>query len=340
METTYGSRLHESNQESISRLAKICVETVKRGGNVIIPAFAVGRTQELLFEFNKIYDGDTPYTKDLKGVPVYVDSPMAKNATEVFRKNAQVYDNEMREYILKGDHPLEFEGLHFVVSSEESQSLNVDLSPKIILSASGMCDAGRIRHHLKHNLWNPKASIVFVGYQAEGTLGRRLIDGEKTVTIFGEEIAVNAQIHNLEGFSGHADRDGLFEWLSSFEKKPDNIFLVHGELESKEAFADYVKEKLGWKLTVVRGYNEYDLGAGTVTENTAEHEFAGEEQLEDVRKRLAGIHEALDRVLFNTQGAMEQGLTPERLTDIKNVVAALEKDSLALGAVVADKSED
>ena len=337
METTYGGRLHESNQQSIDKLAQICVETVKRGGNVVIPSFAVGRTQELLFEFNKIYDGDTPYTKDLKGIPVYVDSPMAKAATEVFRKNAQVYDNEMREYILKGDHPLDFEGLHFVVSSQESQALNVDLSPKIILSASGMCDAGRIRHHLKHNLWNPKSSVVFVGYQAEGTLGRRLIDGEKTVTIFGEEIAVNAQIHNLEGFSGHADRDGLFAWLSSFEAKPKNVFLVHGELEAKEAFAEFVKERLGWKLTVVRGYNEYDLGSGTVAETTAEHEFAGEEQLEDVRKRLADIHEALERVMYNTQSAIESGLTPEHLTEIKNVVASLEKDSLALGAAVADK---
>ncbi|MBR5925787.1 MAG: MBL fold metallo-hydrolase, partial [Firmicutes bacterium] len=266
METTYGDRLHEPNAQSIARLLDIAVTTTKRGGNVVIPSFAVGRTQELLYELNKVYDGTGPMHEALKDVPVYVDSPMAAAATEVFKNNAQVYDEETKEYIIKGDHPLDFMNLHFTPTSEESQRINVDPTPKIIISASGMCDAGRIRHHLKHNLWNPKNSIVFVGYQAEGSLGRRLVDGEKTVTLFGEEINVAAEVHNLEGFSGHADRDALYAWLCGFEKQPKNIFLVHGETASKEGFAKYVKENKGWDCTVSTGYDEFDLDADVLTQ--------------------------------------------------------------------------
>ncbi len=335
MGTTYGGRLHESNQQSIDKLAQICVETVKRGGNVVIPSFAVGRTQELLFEFNKIYDGDTPYTKDLKGIPVYVDSPMAKAATEVFRKNAQVYDNEMREYILKGDHPLDFEGLHFVVSSQESQALNVDLSPKIILSASGMCDAGRIRHHLKHNLYNPKNSIVFVGYQAEGTLGKTLLDGADEVKLFGETIAVKAQIHNLEGFSGHADRDVLFSWISHFQKQPSQIFLVHGEEDSKRDFAQYIVDHLGWGSLPVMGFDEYELAPGENTAAlTAEEDFADEASVGEIRDKLSEMHNSVEHVLYNASNGVNNKLSPEKLAEIKNAVAALERDIMQLGAVV------
>ena len=160
----------------------------------------------------------TSIEKELDKIFVYIDSPMATTATEIFRRNAQVFDEETREYILKGDNPLEFKNLKFTRSSKESQDLNFNKEPKIIISASGMCEAGRIRHHLKHNLWNPKNSIVFVGYQGQGTLGRSLVEGIKMVTLFGEEIQVNAEIHNLEGFSGHADQNGLFAWLAHLSR--------------------------------------------------------------------------------------------------------------------------
>lgn len=344
METTYGNRLHEANAESIHRLLDIAVETIRRGGNVVIPSFAVGRTQELLFELNKVYDGNMPgYTDVLKDVPVYVDSPMAAAATEVFMKNAQVYDEEMRGYILRGDHPLVFPGLHFVETSDESKAINMDLTPKIIISASGMCDAGRIRHHLKHNLYNARNSVVFVGYQAEGTLGKTLLEGAEEVKLFGETIAVKAQIHNLEGFSGHADRNVLFSWLAAFQKVPSQIFLVHGEEQSKLDFAAFVKSKLGYDCIPVMGFDEYEISAdGTGAELTAEEDFAGESELGELRDKLSSMHSSIESVLYNAATGIDPKLSPERLAEIKNAVAALEKDIMSLGAAVtvdADAAE-
>ena len=228
METTYGNRVHEDNSDSIKRLIDIVLKTIKRGGNVIIPSFAVGRNQELIFEFNRFYEENSAYRYELKDVKVYVDSPMAISATEVFRKNAQVFDKDTRDYILRGDHPLDFPNLVFSRTAEESVALNTDPSPKVIISSSGMCEAGRIKHHLKHNLWNPKSSIVFVGYQQKGTLGHSILKGDKRVSIFGEKIKIEAEIHNLEGFSGHADQNGLVQWLGGFKMQPKKIFLAHG----------------------------------------------------------------------------------------------------------------
>ena len=337
METTYGDRLHEPNKESVDRLLNIIAETTARGGNVVIPSFAVGRTQELLYQLNKVYDGDTPFTKLLKNVPVYVDSPMAVTATEVCRVNAQAYNDEMKDYVLSGDHPLDFKGLHYSKTSEESQAINVDTTPKVIISASGMCDAGRIRHHLKHNLWNPKSSIVFVGYQAEGTLGRLLLDGATEVKLFGEAIAVNAQIHNLEGFSGHADRDGLFKWISGFQQKPQEIFLVHGEEESKHEFAAYVKDHLGWDCTVIEGVCEYDLGENTTHTafTTAEKEFASDSDAKDIKERLKAALEDASDVIDNAEAAADSKLTAEQIVALKNRIAALEKEIINLGATVS-----
>ena len=217
METTYGNRLHPKNPLDVKNLLDIIRDTAEKGGTTVIPSFAVGRTQELIYELNRVYESNSEYHEAFKNLNVYVDSPMATTATEVFKKNAQVFDEETKEYIAKGDNPLDFENLKFTRTSQESVWLNTDPEPKVIISASGMCDAGRIRHHLKHNLWNRKSSIVFVGYQAEGTLGRMLIDGAQEVTLFGEKVQVNARIYNLQGFSGHADRDGLLEWLKGFQ---------------------------------------------------------------------------------------------------------------------------
>ena len=186
METTYGNRVHPSNSLDVTRLMDIIRDTAKRGGTTVIPSFAVGRTQELIYELNRVYDSDSEYRKDFENLMVYVDSPMATTATEVFKRNAQVFDDETKAYITKGDNPLDFKNLKFTRTSQESMWLNSDPTPKVIISASGMCDAGRIRHHLKHNLWNRKSSIIFVGYQAEGTLGRLLLDGARGDALWGK----------------------------------------------------------------------------------------------------------------------------------------------------------
>lgn len=343
METTYGNRLHEKNATSIQQLLDIIVKTTKRGGTVIIPSFAVGRTQELIYQLNRIYEEPNPYRQALQNVMVYVDSPMASTATQVFQKNAQVFDEETKEFLLKGDNPLDFKNLKFTKTSQESQMLNVDPSPKIIISASGMCEAGRIRHHLKHGLWNSKNSVIFVGYQANGTLGRSLVEGAKEVTLFGERVTVGAEIYNLEGFSGHADRDGLMEWLRGFQKKPHNIFLVHGEEDSKKDFAAYVKEQLGWDCTVVEAVSEFLLDKETVlteTFDSAEAEFADAEQMEKTRDRIAKIHDGLEQILYHTQLAMSGELSPQRMVEINNIVMELEKATMNLSSTVTLEDRD
>ena len=309
METTYGDRLHPAEGTSgIEQLLDIIVKTVKRKGTVVIPSFAVGRTQELIFELNRYYeDTSNPYRDVLENLDVYIDSPMATTATEVFKNNAQVFDEETKDYILKGDNPLDFKNLKFTRTTDDSRALNFDTNPKIIISASGMCEAGRIRHHLKHNLWNPKNSIVFVGYQAEGTLGRMLVDGVKDVTLFGEQIHVNAEIHFLEGFSGHADRDGLFEWLAGFrDKQPSQVFLVHGEPAAKEAFADYVEEHLGYRPVVVPGVSEFELETANVLSRTdAPRDIIDIEAVENIRKRIADVHTELESVLYQSNQLLD-----------------------------------
>lgn len=335
METTYGNRLHQPNSSSIEALLEIVLKTIKRGGTVVIPSFAVGRTQELIYQFNKFYEENAQYKKELENVTVYIDSPMATTATEVFRKNAQVFDEETKAYILNGDNPLDFKNLKFTRTSDESRMLNFDTSPKVIISASGMCEAGRIRHHLKHNLWNPKSSIIFVGYQAEGSLGRSIVEGAESVVLFGEEIQINAEVYNLEGFSGHADRDGLFEWISGFENKPHDIFLVHGETESKHDFAALVKEKLGYDCIVIDDVSEFALEKETMlTKKDVMASIVEKERFINIKSKIAEIHDDLERILYNTELAVNGTLTPERMAQINNIVLDLEKSTLNLGSVI------
>lgn len=339
METTYGNRLHPQNSMDVKSLMEIVIKTARRGGTVVIPSFAVGRTQELIYEFNRFYENNRQYQKDLEELMVYVDSPMATTATEVFKRNAQVFDDEMKEIITSGDNPLDFKNLRFTRSTEDSIALNHNDRPKVIISASGMCEAGRIRHHLKHNLWNPKASVIFVGYQAEGTLGRLLVEGAKEVTLFGEEIQVNAEIYNLEGFSGHADRDGLLMWLGGFQKEPKHIFLVHGEPESKEDFARTVEQKLGYHPIVVQGNSEFVLEKDEIlNKREAIQEAMDSEALESVKKNIADIHRRLEGILYNTHLAVDSKLSPEKLAKINNIVLELEKDSVNLGAAVTEEN--
>ncbi len=341
METTYGNRVHPSNSLDVTKLMDIIRETAKRGGTTVIPSFAVGRTQELIYELNRVYDSDSEYRKDFENLMVYVDSPMATTATEVFKKNAQVFDDETKEYITKGDNPLDFKNLKFTRTSQESMWLNTDPTPKVIISASGMCDAGRIRHHLKHNLWNRKSSIIFVGYQAEGTLGRMLLDGAKEVTLFGENIRVNAQIHNLEGFSGHADKDGLLAWLSGFQKVPKHVFLVHGEEESKKAFAYTVKEKLGYDPIVVTEPSEFVLEKDEIVDShVIENDGLEEEIISNTQDTLTDIHSRIEDILYNAKLAVGKDISPEKMTKINNLVMELEKSTINLGAVINEEDRD
>ena len=264
MESTYGSRLHMRNDEKAELFLDIVSETLDNGGTVVIPSFAVGRTQEILYEINKLKEkrDDEEFRrkyKTLMRAPVYVDSPLAISATEVFRENMDLFDEDVKHAIASGDNPLEFPGLQFTVTAEESKALNEREEPCIIISASGMCEVGRIKHHLKHNLWNPKSTILFVGYQAPGTLGSRIVNGEKKVKIFGDEIAVNARIEYIEGYSGHADQEWLLNFVYSFISKPKHIFLVHGEPESQEVLKEKLEEQLPIPVHIPEWGETYEL---------------------------------------------------------------------------------
>ncbi len=264
MESTYGSRLHMRNDDKAELFLNIVSETLNNGGTVVIPSFAVGRTQEIVYEINKLKEkrDDEEFKRKyetLMKVPVFVDSPLAISATEIFRENEDLFDDDVKEAMERGDNPLEFPGLQFTRTAEESKELNEMNKPAIIISASGMCEVGRIKHHLKHNLWNPKSTILFVGYQAPGTLGSRLVNGEKKVKIFGEEISVNARIEYIEGYSGHADQEWLLNFIYSFIKKPKHIFLVHGEEDSQLVLRDKILETTNIPVTIPDFGETYEL---------------------------------------------------------------------------------
>ena len=245
MESTYGDRYHTAPPDYVTELARQIQETFDRGGNLVIPSFAVGRTQEMLYFIREIKERKLVHGHD--SFKVYVDSPLAIEATRVFAENyLDCYDTAAMALVQKGINPLTFQGLEVAVTPDDSMAINFDKSPKVIISASGMCEAGRIRHHLKHNLWRPECTILFVGYQAIGTLGRNIIEGEKEVRLFGETITVNAHIEELAGVSGHADKKGLLNWVNHFEKKPERVFVVHGEDLVCEDFTKCLKEEYGY----------------------------------------------------------------------------------------------
>jgi metallo-beta-lactamase family protein len=240
IESTYGDRPHRSRTDTYKEFSEIIRTAYNKKGNIIIPAFAVERTQEIVYTLARlIKSGEIP------AIPVYVDSPLAISATEIFRKNEVCFDDKTRALLKSGDSPLDFPGLTFTRSVEDSKMLNDMTTGAIIISASGMCTAGRIKYHLLNNLYKPDSSVMFVGFQAEGTLGRRLVDGAKQVTILGEDVIVKSKIHTLNGFSGHADCNGLFEWVSEIKNDKLKAFVVHGEERSSMAFSDTLKTKLG-----------------------------------------------------------------------------------------------
>lgn len=259
MESTYGDRLHSKERvDYVKELAQILEETFDKKGNVVIPSFAVGRTQEILYFIRQIKEDKL--VKNYPDFPVYVDSPLAVEATGIFQKNiADCFDEEAMAIVRRGINPITFKGLNLAITSDESKMINFDDTPKVIISASGMCEAGRIRHHLKHNLWRQECTILFVGYQAIGTLGRMLVDGTPEVKLFGETINVRAQIKTLAGLSGHADKNGLIEWLQSFKKMPAKVFIVHGEDSVTESFAACLRDEYGYDTYAPYSGAVYDL---------------------------------------------------------------------------------
>lgn len=228
MESTYGNRVHEDLDNKLELLQRAIIDTYNRGGKLIIPAFAAGRTQDILYSINQLRMKNA-----IPEMPLYIDSPMAIRATEIFRQNTQIYDQETKELIAQGHNPLEMSNIKTTLSMEESRQLNFLNGRAIIISASGMCDAGRIKHHLRHNLWRSECIVLFVGYQAEGTLGRRILSGEKTVRIHGEEIAVKAEIRRIDGYSAHADQSALLNWVKQFNNLK-KVFVVHGEAKAAD----------------------------------------------------------------------------------------------------------
>jgi metallo-beta-lactamase family protein len=240
MESTYGSRFHEELGKRIDEFNLIIKETMAKGGNLIIPAFAVERTQDILYDLNQLYlQGELD-----PNIDIYIDSPLAIAATQIFEEHIEYYDQEATQMLDEGNHPLKLPNLKFTPSQEESVQLNSIMGNSIIISASGMCDAGRIKHHLKHNLWRPESTILFVGFQAEGTLGRRIIEGEKLVTIHGEQVAVKAEIRTIQLYSSHADQAGLLNWLKCFTVPPKGVFLVHGEEQGQQILAESIRQEL------------------------------------------------------------------------------------------------
>ncbi|MBQ9489489.1 MAG: MBL fold metallo-hydrolase [Lachnospiraceae bacterium] len=292
MESTYGDRTHPAERVDYKgELTKILKDTFDRGGNVVIPSFAVGRTQELLFFLRKIKV--ERLVEGHEDFQVFVDSPLAVEATEIFQANRMdCFDGEAMELVKEGINPIAFAGLKLSITSEESKAINFNDTPKVIISASGMCEAGRIRHHLKHNLWRPECTILFVGYQAIGTLGRSIIEGAKEVKLFGEPIQVKAHIMQLAGLSGHADKNGLIEWISAFEEKPKKVFIVHGEDQTSMNFAECLKIEYGQ-----RAYAPY---SGTVF-NLLSNQFEYEAEPMPVKKKQKVASGVFARLLASAQ---------------------------------------
>lgn len=263
MESTYGNRVHDRPTDYVTALAALLQKTFDRGGNVIIPSFAVGRTQEMLYFIRQIKAEGL--VKGHDGFPVYMDSPLANEATNIFINNREsCYDEEAIEFVRKGINPISFDGLKRAVSSDESKLINNDNRPKVIISASGMCEAGRIKHHLKHNLWRPECTILFVGYQASNTLGRSLVEGARKVKLFGETVNVAAEITQLPGISGHADVNGLINWAKAFENVK-KFFIVHGDAPSADSFAQRLKDELGVNTYAPFSGAEFDIASGEIT---------------------------------------------------------------------------
>ncbi len=310
IESTYGNRIHsEEKPDYLGEFTRILRETFQKGGNVVIPSFAVGRTQEILYFIREIKERNLLH--EFPNFEVYVDSPLAIEATNVFTKNRRAcFDDEAMALVDKGINPLVFPGLKLSVSSDDSKMINFDEKPKVIVSASGMCEAGRIRHHLKHNLWRKECTVLFVGYQAVGTLGRKLIDGASAVKLFGENIEVAARIESLKGISGHADMNGLLDWLRGFESDVQHVFVVHGEDTVTDDFANTITETFGWNA-----FAPYSGGSVDLVENQILSEGIKVTKKSDVKPARAKATNAFNRVVMAAKRLMEVVLKNEGLAN-------------------------
>ena len=290
MESTYGNRNHEAPPDFAVELAKVMNATFTKGGNLVIPAFSVGRTQEILYFIRRIKTEGL--LTEFPQFEVYIDSPLAIEATNIFHKNVvECFNDYAKDLVEKGINPIRFDGLKFSVSSDDSKMINFNDNPKVIVSASGMCEAGRIRHHLKHNLWRPESTILFVGFQVPGTIGHALLNGIKKVKLFGEEIEVKASIVKLPGISGHADQEHLTKWVEAFERKPKKVFVVHGEESTAEEFAKHLIDNSKLDAVVPYSGDVYDLMTGECIEEGS-HELV-EKKSKEVYKATSSVFDRL-----------------------------------------------
>ena len=330
IESTYGDRDHPTYTDSTKSLIKIIDDTSQKGGTVVIPSFAVGRTQDLIYQLNSYYDGEG--LEEYKKVPIYIDSPMAVSTTKVFEKNSNLFDEDAKNLILSGDNPFDFENIFYVRDVEESKRLNTVKYPKVIISASGMATAGRVRHHLKHNLWDPKNSVIIVGYQAEGSTGRKLVEGAKKVSLLGEEIKVEASIYSLQGFSAHADRTMLLNWIGRFKKFPKKIFLVHGEEKAITALKSEIENKWQANVHVPDLGDSVELYAADTKFNDSpvkEYEQRHEELLQ-LTERVEGLLKEtnLDKDIYDKK------FVKNNYDDLKDTLLNLEKEIMDYKVII------
>lgn len=321
MESTYGDRTHETPPDYAVELARVIRDTFTRGGNLVIPAFSVGRTQEMLYFIRRIKMENL--LPEFQNFEVYVDSPLAVEATTIFGKNVQdCFDDTALALVQQGINPIGFPGLRMAITSDESKMINFNDKPKVILSASGMCEAGRIRHHLKHNLWRKDSTILFVGYQVPGTLGNALLNGAKEVKLFGETIEVQAKIENLPGISGHADVNQLTKWVSMFDPKPKRVFIVHGEDKVTEQFAAHIHEELGLEAYAPFSGDAFDLLTGAcVAQGSREAlEKKSTRAVNNIFARLVAAGERLMTVIRKCEGMpnRELGKFADQINELCN----------------------
>ena len=321
IESTYGDRLHGDRPDYLGQLTAVLQDTFDRGGNVVIPSFAIGRTQEMLYLLRTIKEKGLVRGHD--GFPVYVDSPLAVEATKIYSCGlTDYYDQETLELLEQGIDPIIFQDLRLSVTSDESKLINADKTPKVILSASGMCEAGRIRHHLKHNLWRKESTVLFVGYQSAGTIGRKLVDGASSVRLFGEDIAVHASITTMSGISGHADRDMLLGWLGHMEKTPQRVFVNHGDDVVCDSFVKTVEETLGFPAVAPYSGDGYELltnecfQKGVIT--PAQKASKGRARANQLYEKLLAALKRLTNLVQTMKGASNRDLT--RITDQINSI--------------------
>jgi metallo-beta-lactamase family protein len=326
IESTYGDRLHKSRPDTYGEFKEIINKTYNSKGNIVIPSFAVERTQEIIFTLGQLFkQGAIPQ------IPVYIDSPLAVESTEIFNKHPECYDDDMQAVIAKGGKPLDFPGLHYVRTTQESQQLNDKAKGSIIISASGMCTAGRIKYHLQNNLYKKDSSVIFVGFQAEGTLGRSLVEGAKAVRIFGESVIVKATIHTLGGFSGHADQARLVEWAGGNTNKKLKVFVVHGEGKASETLAGLLKEKYGYAVNVPKWGEVLDLDT-MESELMSYGEFSEKadtslkSDFEEIRKLLGDIEEQYAALTDdNSIKGYRQNRFREDVEDLKRAIKIIKE---------------